>query len=358
MRNIFRGFLIFIFFFITTPLYAEQSLIVEPDMGRSPLLSAINNSHSSVDLVMYGFTDLKFAEALIAAHQKNKQVRVLLQHYPYKAENENLSAVENLQAAHIDLAWPDGDYKLTHQKTLLIDHATAIVMTFNLTHSTFKNERNFALYITDPALVQEIQQVFDNDWQHKKTSVAQSDLVWSPNNSREKIIALIRSAKSSIKMYAEGLTDYQIVGALASAAKSGVKVEIITSTQPNQRPSKQAGYLIKSGVKIGYSNEFMIHAKVIMVDQSRAILGSINMTKASINDNRELAVLTHDNHVLTALNTTFEHDWLNTNVSATTSPRSYSTRTPDPTYYILRTMHQVARLNKASHKHKRKHYQM
>ncbi len=44
-------------------------------------------------------------------------------------------------------------------------------MTFNLTHAAFSQthhrERNFALLITEPSMVQEIQAVFNADWQHQ-----------------------------------------------------------------------------------------------------------------------------------------------------------------------------------------------
>jgi cardiolipin synthase len=360
--NFLRFFRLFIFsYFISsfsTSSFADQTLIIEPDMGREPLLQAITQARSSVDMVMYGLTDLAFVDALRDAQNHGKVVRVLLQHYPYKADDENLKAIKQLQADKIHLVWPDGDFKLTHQKTFLVDRQTAIVMTFNLTHSTFKNERNFALVIHDDPLTQEIQQVFDADWQHKPIKPQQPRLIWSPDNSREKLLALIRSAKSSIRIYAEGLNDYETVGALAKAARNGVKVEILTSLpRNNDRPSKKWDYLRNAGVIIGYDQEYMIHAKVIMVDHEQAVLGSINLTRASINDNRELSVLTREPNVIKQLEAVFERDWQHTTTKTdkTTATLISTSNKPEVDVKVLiRQIDELTRIVKAEYRHSHK----
>jgi cardiolipin synthase A/B len=287
---------------------ADETLIIEPDMGRAPLLNAIKQAQSSVDMVMYGLTDNNLIDALInASHHKN--VRILLQHYPYMSTDENLNAISELQAANTPLHWPDDKFKLTHQKTLLMDGNSALVLTFNLTHSSFTKERNFGLLITDPVLVGKIQQVFNADWQHNAIEIHDPDLVFSPDDSREKLLELINGAHTSIKIYAEGLSDYQIIGALAQAARRGVNVAILTSTYHDKKPNKQFNYLTHAGVRVHFSDAYIIHAKVMIIDDDHALLGSINFTKQSINNNRELSVIIHDKKIVTQLSQYFTHDW-------------------------------------------------
>lgn len=355
--RILHAFFIYLFCLLSAPSFADQELIIEPDMGREPLLRAIAGAQSSVDMVMYGLTDLAFVNALMDAKQHGKTIRVLLQHYPYKADDENLKAIKALQADKINLVWPDGDFKLTHQKTFLLDRQTAIVMTFNLTHSTFKNERNFALVVHDPELTQEIQHVFDADWQHKTIKPQQVQLVWSPDNSRGKLLGLIRSAKSSLKIYAEGLNDYETVGALAKAARNGVQVEILTSLpRNNDRPSKKWEYLRHAGVIIRYDDEYVIHAKVIIVDHEAAVLGSINLTRASINDNRELSVMTHDTNVVKQLEAIFERDWQHTLTKTDSGVATSNSSSNNATDIkaLLRHVEQLTQLVKAEYRHTHK----
>lgn len=307
--QIIRPLFIFFLSFIFVTLSFADRLIVEPDAGRDPLLTEIKKAKSSVDLVMYGFTDGALLNALIEAKKSGKNVQVLLEPTPYKAEGENAFAIKRLQSAHVNLQWPSDKFKLTHQKTFLIDKHSAIVMTFNLTHSTFKNERNFALILDNPVMVNEINQIFMADWQHKHIDVNNPNLIWSPNNSRKKIIDFIRSANSDIKIYAQDLSDYQMIGALANAAREGKTVEILMRAPKNKR-NKKLAYLRKAGVTIHFSKNYIIHAKVIIIDHKQAMLGSINLTQASINSNRELSVITKDPQVITTLTHTFEHDYL------------------------------------------------
>jgi phosphatidylserine/phosphatidylglycerophosphate/cardiolipin synthase-like enzyme len=288
--------------------FASPELIIEPNRGRAPLLNAITHANSSVNVAMYGITDESFINAFIQAKNQHKQVRILLQKQPYKTQDENKFAITKLMAANIPLQWPSEQFQLIHQKTFLLDQREAIVMTLNLTHSSFKNERNFALIITDPALVTEIQQVFNADWQHQSITVHQADLIWSPDNSRAKLLHLIHQAQSDIQIYAEEVRDYEIVGALAQAARAGVHVKILTSMQPDSR-SKKLAYLTRAGVEIHFSQTYLIHAKTMSIDHATAVIGSINLTQSSLDNNRELAVITHDHDVIRLLDKTFDGDW-------------------------------------------------
>ncbi len=298
--------LLFLFFFFSSAFAAEQ-LIIEPEAGREPILSAIKNANSSIDLVIYGFTDKKILKALIDAKKQNKKIRIVLEPHPFKSEDENNFAIQKLEAADIDLQNPNPDFKLTHQKTFLIDNQKAIIMTFNLTKTAFKNERNFALVTDDPAVVHEISDVFTGDRENKKIGVKHPDLLWSPNNSRAKILDFIKGAHSEIDIYAQDITDYQMIGELAKAAHAGKKIKIVMSP-PKSGNNRKMDYLKRAGAQVRFSENLIIHAKVIMVDHDRAIIGSINLTEPSMNDNRELSIVTRDPKVVGELEKTFEAD--------------------------------------------------
>jgi cardiolipin synthase A/B len=301
-------YLTFIFLLCSSLCFAEEQLIIEPDMGRSPIISLLKNAKSSIKLVMYGLTDSQMIEALTTAKTNGKNVQILLEYHPYKSQGENDGAFQQLQKAAIDIAKPNPNFQLIHQKTLLIDQNQILIMTFNFTHSSFKNERNFALLLTDPTEIQEIQRVFAADWQQKRAPVNDPHLVWSPDNSREKILNFIKTAHSNLKLYAQGLTDYQTIGTLAKVARAGIKVQILLSSKP-LRHNKKLAYLIRAGANVRISKNYTIHAKVILIDNERALLGSINFTQPSMDHNRELSVITQSTNVVNALNKTFDEDW-------------------------------------------------
>jgi cardiolipin synthase len=305
MRHFFKLFLFFIF---SSYSFADN-LIIEPDAGRAPLLQAIDNAKSSIDIVMYGFTDEEFVKALIHAKTQQKKIIILLEPSPYKSATENNRVIRRLNSENINLKWPSKTFQLTHQKTFMFDHTSAIVMTFNLTRGSFSNQRNFAITLENPEEVQEINRVFLADCLHQKISVTQPDLVWSPDNSREKILRLIQTAHSDIKIYAQDITDYQLIGALAKAARAGKEIKILLSADPKKLKNRKLSFLKKAGVMIHNSRDYYIHAKVMIVDQQRALVGSINFTKASLDDNRELSVITEDQKIVQQLDETFDQDW-------------------------------------------------
>jgi len=301
----------FIFIICTTSVFADQ-LIIEPEMGRAPILNAINNTRYSLHLVMYGFTDDAILNALINQHDRGKNVQIILEEAPYKAGKENVKAINAFTKHGLNWQGTIPSIRLIHQKTLVIDADKALVMTFNFTNSTFKQTRNFALVLEDPRLVREIEEHFSADWNHQVSLSHHPSLIWSPGESRRKIIALINHAKQSISIYAQQLNDYKIVGALANAAKGGVQIDVLTSRKLND---KQAAYLQQRGVNIRYSKDLYIHAKAFIIDQQTAIIGSTNLTRASLDDNRELSVITQDKNIIKPLSETFEKDWQNANAN-------------------------------------------
>jgi phosphatidylserine/phosphatidylglycerophosphate/cardiolipin synthase-like enzyme len=52
-----------------------------------------------------------------------------------------------------------------------------------------------------------------------------------------------------------------------------------------------------------------LHAKVLLADKSRAVVGSINLTSSSLDERRELAIQLSDPDVIDRLVTVVHHDW-------------------------------------------------
>lgn len=300
---------------LSTSARADQ-LIIEPDMGREPILSAILNAKANINLVMYGFTDPEIMIALAQAKNYGKHVNIILEPHPYNTENENAHAIQFFEDAKMSLKISNPPFNLTHQKMFLFDNQSAMVMTFNLTDAAFNNERNFALVVNDPLMIREMQQVFIADWKHQRTFMDNSNLLWSPNNSRQKLLELIHKAESDIRIYAEELSDYKIIHALTKAARKGIRVQILMSIPEGmKKDQKLCDYLIRSGILIRFSHNYIIHAKVMVIDKDSALIGSINFTQPSLNLNRELSVITHDRQVVYQLLDTFNSDWRDTKLS-------------------------------------------
>jgi cardiolipin synthase A/B len=290
-------------------------LVVEPDEGHEPIERAIAGAQRSVDLVVYLLSDRQTIAALKAAQGRGVRVRVMLEEHPYGGGPGNGAAAQDLQAAGVATAWSDPTFRLTHQKTLLIDDATAWVMTLNLTASAFTRNREFAVSITDPAAVAEIRQVFEADWNRQAVHPQQPTLVWSPDNSRPKTLAVIRGAKRTLDVYNEEMQDGETETALAEAARRSVAVRVLMTgggggNDPNA-PGRQR--ISQAGVQVRLIDSPYIHAKMMLADAGGegaiAFVGSENISTSSLDQNRELGVLANDPSHLKRLHDAFEHDW-------------------------------------------------
>ena len=134
--------------------------------------------------------------------------------------------------------------------------------------------------------------------------------VVSDVNSRPKLLSLIESARESLEIEAEVMADTEIRGALIAAHRRGVRVRVVMST-PEEEESSYRGLaeLSRAGIGVRLVDSPYIHAKSVLVDRRRAYMGSINFTATSMDQNRELGILTESPEVVRELATTFQSDW-------------------------------------------------
>jgi cardiolipin synthase len=65
------------------------------------------------------------------------------------------------------------------------------------------------------------------------------------------------------------------------------------------------------GVKVHKLKGLKLHAKMLLADGERAIIGSINLAPGSFDSRRELAIQVEDKHIVDRLHTIVHHDWKN-----------------------------------------------
>jgi len=295
------------------PTTNAYSLIVEPAAGITPVLNMVEGATRSIDLVMYELYDQQIENALISAESHGIAVRVLLNEGENGAatSSETQSAYNTLQAAGVPVHWAPAYFALTHQKTLIVDGDSALIMTFNLTPEYYSTSRDFGIIDNDQTDVSAIETTFGYDWQNtKNTAPAGDDLFWSPG-AEATILATIDNSKTSLYVENEEMSDSAVVNALAAAAKRGVSVEVVMT----ESSEWDANFAILRAAGVGIrtypdnSTSLYIHAKVIVVDGNSALVGSQNFSSASLDDNRELGITLTDPGIVSSLSSTFQSDW-------------------------------------------------
>lgn len=291
---------------------AAVRLLVEPDDGKRKLTRPIRQARRTLDLTMYLLTDHTLIHDLEYAAADGVRVRVLLERRPFgndaSGTSTNQSAYDQLYAADIPVRWTSGRYALTHQKTLIVDGATAYIMTMNWSRAAFTSNREFAIADTDPADVREALAIFEADWHNTIPVLRDPNLFVSPVNSRARLLALLRRARFGVEIYAEEVQDRQLEDALVACARRGVRVRLISNAGDATNAAGIAR-LRAGGVRVHLLHQPYIHAKLAIADDRWAFVGSENISAASLDRNRELGVLVADPDALARLSATFEQDW-------------------------------------------------
>ncbi|MEN9654767.1 MAG: hypothetical protein RL235_879 [Chlamydiota bacterium] len=330
-----RIFCLFWIPFHVCAVLTVSSLGLLPNERYAPVLAAVASATSTLDVVMYDFSDPIMIQALIGAKQRGVTVRVMLSErvVPFPGlPDANPTTKATLEAAGIAVRYGNPAFIFTHEKTMIIDSATgfpaAFVMTLNFSPLTFQASRDFSIKVTTSAAVQEIQTGFNADWDRTTFTPTEADLVWAPNNALTKLTALIDSAQYTIDMYMELLGNPTITQAFLNAQARGVTVRMLLSPPINPDAFGQYyDFVVWSGtynsapvmqleagnIQFRFPTLPYIHAKVIVVDRGRAsqraFLGSENLYTGSLTQNRELGVLIDDASIIAQLVSVFVYDW-------------------------------------------------
>lgn len=285
------------------------TLSIQPEAGREPLLNAINNARAEILVEMYLLSDKQIIDALSRARERGVAVNVMLEKRPFGGSNLNNKSEKTLRENGIAVKWTNPKYSLTHQKSVVIDGVTAFILNQNLTASAFTKNREFNIIDTDPKDVAEIRNIFMADWERRDFNPTETHLIISPKNSRAALSTLIKSAEKSIEMELEYIEDEEMVSLLSDRAKT-VEIKLIVPTFSQFQANKDAVLkLAQEGVLVKTLSSPYIHAKMILIDDTKAYVGSINFSTQSMDENRELGIMITEDDSIQTIDEIFSKDW-------------------------------------------------
>src|SRR5580698_3222683 len=294
----------------------SHSLIVMPDDSAKPILDAIDSAKRSLRVKMFIFSDPSLLKAVIAARQRGLKVRVMLNPARRDGESENRESRKQLEAGGVEVIDSNPEFDVTHEKSMVVDDATAFIKSLNWDTKNLTETRDYAIVTSHAHEVAEVIECFEADWHRKPFKGDEhSHLIWCSGNGRELIADFIDRAKESIFLQNERYQDAVIIERLVRAAGRGVKIHVMA--RPPHKLKK--GKLVEAvggmrtmedvGIKIHKLKHLKLHAKMLLADHARAIVGSINLAPGSFDTRRELAIEVDDEHVIKRLSKIAKHDW-------------------------------------------------
>ena len=140
-------------------------------------------------------------------------------------------------------------------------------------------------------------------------------LAWGNGNARRIVADLVDGAKHQLLIQNPKFNDSAILDRVTAAVARGLKVHLLCGghhgiedwdlmdTLSNQR------VLARAGVRLRKQHHLRCHAKLIVADGERAMVGSMNIDAQAFDRRRELGVLFDDANAVRHLRQQFERDW-------------------------------------------------
>lgn len=289
---------------------AALSLFAEPQAGAQPVIELLAGARKSIEMTMYELRDPRVERALVAAGDRGVDVRVLLnRNDPFEATSPNAPAYSYLRSHGVAVRYAPSYLSLTHQKTVTVDGRVSVIMSLNL-DAGYGSTRDFGVIDTQPSDVRAITAVFNADWTgHRITpSAGTGDLVWSPGAGNA-FVAAIDAAKHSIDVESEEMDYRPATHALCDAAGRGVGVRVVMTYAPEWRSAVRQLSGCGVHVHLFHGQAYYIHAKLLEVDGTLAIVGSTNLSAESLWYNRELSIALTGPPLIAQLSRWFDSDY-------------------------------------------------
>jgi len=288
-----------------------QSPLASQQTGGTdgPLAAAIDSARLSVDVAIYSLSLNSIRDALIRAHKRGVEVRMVME-----SDNLDRSDPQKLKDAGIPIL---GDRRegLMHDKFVVIDKSEVWMGSMNFTDSGAYTDNNNLMRIRSVKMAENYTKEFEEMFVDDKFGpdvVAETpnprvtidgtpmDVYFSPDdNVQASFVDLVNTAQKSIYFMAFSFTADSIGDAVRARAEEGVKVSGVMETeQVNSNigtefdPFKQAGLdVLRDG------NEGLMHHKVMIIDENTVIFGSYNFTNSAETKNDENLIVVYNEEI-------------------------------------------------------------
>jgi cardiolipin synthase A/B len=295
---------------------SHRALLVLPDDTIKPLLEAIAEAQQSLRIKMFIFSEPLLMDAVIAASHRGVEVKVMLNPSRSNGAELNLETRKKLEQAGIEVKDTSPAFKVSHEKSIVIDDHMAFIQTLNWAPRHLSKTRDYAVVTRHAKEVFEIIDCFESDWMRTEFNPGETaHLIWCRGNGRARIARFIDEARHSLFLQNDRYQDLVIIERLIRAANRGVKIHLMSPPPHTLKKDKLVegigGLRVMNdvGIKIHNHQHLDLHAKMLLSDNERAIIGSINLTTGSFDERRELAIEVTEENIIERLQHVAHEDW-------------------------------------------------
>lgn len=309
--------------YFTAPIYPDN-----PDNHKNSLdlylTNFINSAERSVDVADYDFDLDNVATAMANAAKRGVKVRMVIDSDTVNnTKNEPVQkALDKLRKANIPIV-EDNRGPIMHNKFTVVDNKAVSTGSWNYTDGDTYHLNNNVIFIKNPQIAQNYTTEFEKMFTKKQFGISKDKGVPFPSliigtskienyfaaedGVAKRITDKVNGAKSSVYFMAFSFTQDDIGKAIIEKAKAGLKVGGVFETTGSNTPYSEYGKMKKENLEVYTDgNPWVMHHKVIIIDDRITIFGSFNFSDNADKSNDENLLIIEDEGIAKAFKAEYD----------------------------------------------------
>ena len=269
-----------------------------------------NSTDEYIKLETYDFTNQFFKYHFQKLSDRWIPIQIILENNKYQQYQNTFRQLEDYFSWNDSIELRSDNQMWTtyvHAKITLNEDAFRI-QTANLTKSSYEKNREHFFYSTDSGFRGSLEQLFDADWVWDDLSTLNlhPNLVVCPLNCRDVIKTLFEKAEKSILIQTQYILDEELLSILREKSSQIDMAIIVANTDDNYDLVSYFWPWIARRLQSTYN-----HTKMILIDEKYLLLGSMNLSANSLDNNREIWIILLDPEHIKSFEQWFKIDWDN-----------------------------------------------
>jgi phosphatidylserine/phosphatidylglycerophosphate/cardiolipin synthase-like enzyme len=295
----------------TKPSYPDNKANHKGSLDAN-LVDLMNKATRTLDVADYDFDLANVAQAMAAAKSRGVVVRMVTDSDTLNNTKnaEVQSAFATLKKAGIPIV-DDQRKPIMHNKFTVVDKQWVETGSWNYTDGDTYRLNNNMIIIRNPQLAENYSAEFEKMFVKKQFGATKDKAVPNPvvniggvrvqnyfaaeGGVANHIIETIQGARQSVYFLAFSFTHEGIGNAIIDKAKAGLKVGGVFETTGSNTKYSEYGKMKAANMDVYTDgNPYVMHHKVIIIDERTVIFGSFNFSDNADKDNDENLLIVDD----------------------------------------------------------------
>jgi len=238
---------------------------------RAAVVEIIRGARRSIGLSLFRCNDEAIFEELKAAVDRGIEVEVLVTSRAKGGKKKLKKLWSALEATGASVRPYTDPVVKYHAKYMIADDGPALVSSLNFTRKCFNKTCDAILITHDPVVVSGLRDLMSADRENRAIpDSVPPRLIVGPERARRQYMELLTRAQKSIRLIDAKVTDPGLIAVLNARRASGVSVEVYGAKR--------------------YA-DLRSHGKIMLIDGTTAVVGSLALAALSLDFRREVAVV-------------------------------------------------------------------